>query len=199
MPTHAMISACLIFFKWLLWGFGEGEERPRICAEVNEYLYKTFNLDLLIRHPHDYLGDILAETKSGYWNNPNAFYPTPHCVCQAMAEMQLSDAAEDADDLKTKSVLDPCVGTGRMLMYASNYSLFLHGTDIDRMCVNACKINGYLYMPWLVKAGLKCPGKPEGGIFRGNALEVEPLPALPAPVAVAARSKEGVQHQLTLF
>jgi hypothetical protein len=194
------------FMEWLLWGFGEGE-RPRISAEANEFLYRTFNLGLLLQFPHDYLGHILTEAKAGYWSNPNAFYPTPHTVCHAMAEIQFSDAAKDAGDLKSKSVLDPCVGTGRMLMYASNYSLFLYGQDIDRTCVMACKINGYLYMLWLVKAGLRRPDGGQGGLVQGDALTEpiiqakETLP-LPEPVAVVedtVRPDRGKMHQLTLF
>jgi hypothetical protein len=194
------------FMKWLLWGFGEGE-RSRISAEANEFLYRTFNLGPLLQHPHDYLGHILTEAKAGYWSNPNAFYPTPNAVYHAMAEMQMHNAAKDTGDLKTKSVLDCCVGTGHMLMYASNYSLFLYGQDIDRTCVMACKINGYLYMPWLVEAGLKRPGGGQGGLVQGNALTEliiqakETLP-LPEPVAVVegtVRPDQGKMHQLTLF
>jgi hypothetical protein len=219
--ANANLQACLQYYnrydfslsdflEWILWGFGEGEERPRISAEANEFLYRTFNLGLLLKYPHDYFGSILCEAKAGYWSNPNAFYPTSHCVCQAMAEMQMHNAAKDADELKTKSVLDPCVGTGRMLMYASNYSLFLHGMDIDRTCVNACKINGYLYMPWLVRAGLKRPdGEQGGGLVQGNTLtepivKAKAVPALPMPeplavVESAAKPEPGKMHQLTLF
>jgi N-6 DNA Methylase len=140
------------FLEWLLWGFGVQDERTRISDDANEYLYRTFNLGLLLKYPHDYLGQILTEEKAGYWNNPNAFYPTPHVVCSAMVQMQFADTIRKGEDLKSKSVLDPCIGTGRMLMYASNYSLFLYGQDIDRTCCMACTVNGYLYMPWLVKA-----------------------------------------------
>lgn len=185
------------FLEWLLWGFGEGEERPRITADANEFLYRTFNLGPLLQHPHDYIGHILTKEKAGYWNNPNAFYPTPHCVCHAMAEMTFADALKKGEDLKTKSVLDPCVGTGRMLMYASNYSLFLHGIDIDRTCVNACKVNGFLYMPWLVRSGLKRLDIPEEEIP-----EAEIVPEVPAiewkPVSVEEKQSMKM-HQLTLF
>ena len=156
------------FLDWLLWGFGESGNRASISDEANEFLYRTFNLGLLLQYPHDYLGQILTEEKSGYWNNPNAFYPTPHVVCSMMAKMQFADAVRERTDLSIKRAVDPCVGTGRMLMYASNYCLRLYGADIDRVCVAACKVNGYLYMPWLVKA------LPEIGA------ENEPCAAVPA-------------------
>lgn len=139
-----------LFFGWLLWGFGEGDERPHVAEEVNEYWYRTFNLGLVLKYPHDYLGELLADSKEGkaYWTNPHGFYPTPHSIVNPMVQMTLG-----TDDCRTKSVCDPCVGTGRMLMYASNYSFILYGQDIDKTCVMATKINGYFYVPWLVKPG----------------------------------------------
>lgn len=149
-------SNCLPdFFEWLLWGFGDRfqKERPRMVGEkVNEHWYKTFNLVLMLEHPHDYLGDMLAEVKSvgrSYWNNPNAFYPTPHPVCEMMAQMNFAKGKRKV--MRSESVIDPCVGSGRMLMHASNFSVNLYGIDIDRTCVMATLINGYLYIPWLVR------------------------------------------------
>jgi len=49
---------------------------------------------------------------------------------------------------KTASVCDPCVGSGRMLMTASNYSLNLFGVDIDYRILNICKANMWMYVPW---------------------------------------------------
>jgi hypothetical protein len=54
-------------------------------------------------------------------------------------------------DAREKPVCDPCVGTGRMLLAASNYSYRLYGCDIDGTVIKATLINGYLYAPWLVK------------------------------------------------
>jgi len=136
------------FLEWLLWGFGESKERARIDDKVNEHWYRTFNLGLLLKYPHDYLGELLADSKSGrtYWNNPNGFFATPHAVVEMMTRITF-----DNGDNRSKTVDDCCVGTGRMLLHASNYSLRLYGQDIDRTCIMACKINGYLYAPWLVK------------------------------------------------
>jgi len=139
------------FLDWICWGLGEGEQRPNVEPEVNEYWYKTFNLGPMLQSPHDYLGDLLQETKSGYWNNPNAFFATPHNICEMMTLINFNDD----QDYRAKSAHDPCVGTGRMLLHASNYSLFLYGQDVDYLCVQACKINSYLYMPWVVRPGLE--------------------------------------------
>lgn len=191
------------FLEWLLWGFGAQDERARISDEANDFLYKTFCLDLLLMHPHDYLGHILTEEKAGYWNNPSAFYPTPHAVCNAMVKMTFADAIREGQDLKSKSVHDPCVGTGRMLMYASNYSLFLYGQDIDRTCCNACAVNGYLYMPWLVRAGLprpidNDPEKEKPIIKACNSLEVA-APTIELKPASDKNQRSKKPQQLNLF
>jgi len=143
------------FFEWILWGFGANEKRARIDEKVNEHWYRTFNLGLLLKYPHDYLGDMMAEAKSGgrtYWNNPHAFFPTPHNVVDCMVRMNFDGQKhEDGKDPRTLSVCDPCVGSGRFLMYSSNYSVNLYGMDIDSVCVMACKINAFMYVPWLVR------------------------------------------------
>ena len=50
--------------------------------------------------------------------------------------------------MKTASVCDPCVGFGRLLMAASNYSLHLYGMDIDYSILKVCKANMWMYVPW---------------------------------------------------
>lgn len=145
------------FLDWLLWGFGGINERPQIESDVNEFWYRNFNLGPLLKYPHDYFAEILQETKTGYWNNPNAFFATPHNICEMMIMMTLN-----GEDNRTKNICDPCVGTGRMLLHASNYSLFLSGQDIDLICCKAANINGFLYIPWLVRPGLNhLRNKPE--------------------------------------
>ena len=54
-------------------------------------------------------------------------------------------------DARTKTVMDPCVGTGRMLLAASNHSYRLYGCDINPTVIKATLINGFLYAPWLVR------------------------------------------------
>ena len=45
--------------------------------------------------------------------------------------------------------MDPCCGTGIMLLYASNHSLNLYGNDISPLLVKMAKINAFIYIPWL--------------------------------------------------
>jgi hypothetical protein len=63
--------------------------------------------------------------------------------------MTMADAGKDGRDPRVISVADPCVGSGRMLLHASNRSLRLYGQDVDPLAVVMCKINGSLYAPWL--------------------------------------------------
>lgn len=58
--------------------------------------------------------------------------------------------ARQVGDNRRKTVCDPACGTGRMLLHASNHSLYLHGQDIDGLMVSCSLINGALYAPWIV-------------------------------------------------
>ena len=136
-----------LFVEWLLFGFGAPsvkEMPPQIEDEVNAFWYKTFNLGLLLKYPHDYLGEYAAELYGNGPHNPTAYFPTPMNVSVMMATMLLHE--QD----KTASVCDPCVGSGRLLMAASNYSLNLYGMDIDYPILNICKANMWMYVPWCV-------------------------------------------------
>ncbi len=116
--------------------------------DAAEHIYRTFNALPLLQHPSDYLGTLVSTWKgTGSWN-PTAFYPTPHSVVQAMVELQMADAG----DARRLSVYDPCLGTGRMLLHASNHCLFLYGQDIDAFVLRIALFNGALYAPWMVRA-----------------------------------------------
>jgi N-6 DNA Methylase len=130
---------------WFLWGFGLSKEPPGLSVELNERLYREVNLGPLLLQPYDCLGEWMADQK-GSWN-PHAFFPTPHCVVEMMTRMNLGEN----EDIRAKTVCDPCVGSGRMLLHASNHSLRLYGTDIDPLIIKICKINGALYAPWMVR------------------------------------------------
>jgi hypothetical protein len=133
---------------WLLFGLGH-KGQTQSPEEKDEYrgacgrLYQVFNLETLLAYPHDYFGDILAENHHG---RHLGFFPTPMELCELMARMNIGE-----DDARTKSVCDPCVGTGRMLLAASNYSYRLFGSDINPTVIKATLINGFLYAPWLVR------------------------------------------------
>jgi len=141
-----MSSPVFNLLSWLSFGLGIRKTcEVQIDDKLQEKLYRTFNLEPWLKEPHDYFGLWIAEHK-GTWN-PTAFFPTPHNVCEMMTRMTFADAG----DMRTKTVNDPAVGTGRFLLHASNFSLRLYGNDIDRTVLEACLINGALYCPWLVR------------------------------------------------
>ena len=141
-------SAFDYFLDWLLYGFGH-KGQPELPTERQEHegasdrLYQVFNLETLLAYPYDYLGDILAENQHG---RHLGFFPTPMQVSEFLALMTLGGS-----DARTKSVMDPCVGTGRMLLAASNHSYRLYGCDINPTVIKVTLVNGFLYAPWLVR------------------------------------------------
>jgi hypothetical protein len=132
---------------WLAFALGVEIEPPRIGANANEALYRTVNIEPLLLNPCDYFGAALAAQKGsgGKGWNPTGFFPTPHHVVEMMTQMTLGQE----HNVRSKKVCDPALGTGRMLLHASNYSLRLYGMDIDSLVVKVCKINGALYAPWM--------------------------------------------------
>ncbi len=86
-------------------------------------------------------------------------------------QMLIHDMRKERRYPRTRSVNDPCVGSGRMLLHASNHVLRLFGQDIDSLAIAMCKINGALYAPWL---SFPLPAAIVG-------TEVEP-PLAPSPV-----------------
>jgi len=54
------------------------------------------------------------------------------------------------DSHNIQSVCDPFCGTVNMLLSASNYSLNLYGLDISHLLTKIAKVNGFIYIPWLV-------------------------------------------------
>jgi hypothetical protein len=140
-------SAFDFFIDWLLFGFGhKGQlQPPREDSHrgASDRLYQIFNLETLLAYPYDYFGDILAENQHG---RHLGFFPTPMDVCELIAGMTFGEG-----DVRAKSVMDPCVGTGRMLLAASNHSYRLYGCDINSTIIKVALVNGYLYAPWMVK------------------------------------------------
>jgi hypothetical protein len=170
-----------VLVEWLGWSLGVLGECPDLKDATHEKLYRDVNLVPLLESPRDYLGMWVSERKAAGWN-PSGFYPTPHEVCELMIAMTMHDYGEEGRDARTASVCDPCVGTGRMLLHASNLSLNLYGQDIDHLVCSICKINGALYAPWIV-----CP--------LGEEILGRPVPArppAPLPVPEDRQPPEGV-------
>jgi hypothetical protein len=120
------------------------EER---IEKMNAFVYQNLKLDDWLITPDDHLGNFLAEQKGKGWN-PHAFYPTPMEVCQVMAQLTYGEHGK-THDLRGQSACDPCIGTGRTMLVAADYSMRVAGQDIDGLAIAICYINGALYAPWI--------------------------------------------------
>ncbi len=138
------------FLEWMLYGLHHpGQPEPPMepvgCEGASDRLHEVFDLALLMQHPYDYFGELLSQNAYG---KKQGFFPTPHHVCEMMVRMTMGFEERDTRIL---TVCDPCVGTGRLLLHASNFSMRLYGMDIDPLLCQATLVNGYLYAPWLVR------------------------------------------------
>ena len=162
-----------LFVEWLLFGFGDPSVKEMPCQiepPLNAFWYKTFNLGLFLKYPHDYLGEYAADLYGNGKHNSTAYFPTPMNVSVMMAKMTLSEKD------KTASVCDPCVGSGRLLMAASNFSLNLYGMDIDFSILNVCKANMWTYVPWAVRRpDIKGLEPITEAVEQGNNLALQPI------------------------
>jgi N-6 DNA Methylase len=143
---HSHWSPMDTLLDWFLWGLGVSSDLPKTSEALNSELYRGVNLGPLLLRPYDYLGEWIANQK-GKWN-PHAFFPTPHSVVEMMVQMTMNVGGEDQ---RSKMVMEPALGSGRMLLHASNYSLRLYGVDIDPLLVKVALTNGALYAPWMVR------------------------------------------------
>lgn len=152
---------------WLEWGLALSKEKPTLYRkDADEQLYRGVDLGRLLLAPYDYFGAFVSERKARGWN-PTAFFPTPHNVCECMVRMLF---CHEERDTRTLTVNEPCLGTGRMLLHASNFSLRLSGQDVDPMVLSAARINGALYAPWM-----------SYGLPKGLFPEPEYVPPRPEP------------------
>ena len=134
-----------LFLDWLLYGFGLHAQKtlPQgMSHETSMKLYQFFDLGILMAFPYDYWGEILSVRSFG---QRLGFYPTPHPVVELMVRVGMMQHNI------TDTVLDPCLGTGRMLLHASNHCVQLYGIDINALVLKAALVNGYCYAPWMVK------------------------------------------------
>ena len=136
------------FMDWLLYAFGYPGQRdlppePMGCEGASSRLYQIFCLESLIAWPYDYWGDLLAENRHG---RELGFYTTPMGVAILMTKFLFLPGK----DYRKETLCDPCVGTGRFPLVASNYVLRIYACDIDATVIKATLVNGYCYAPWLV-------------------------------------------------
>ncbi|ACK73885.1 hypothetical protein PCC7424_5827 (plasmid) [Gloeothece citriformis PCC 7424] len=139
------------FLDWLLYGFGHPnyQQLPserQGCEGASMRLYQLVDLSLLLFYPEDYFGKILPDICSKKAQRNQGFYPTPLVVSRMMSEMTFFDA--DSKKERIKICYEPCVGTGAMLLPASNKTLCAIGQDIDLTLLKCALVQFYLYSPW---------------------------------------------------
>ena len=139
-------NAVEMFVDWILWGFHYKQVTfPNVDEKTDDFWYRTFNLGLFFQEPGDYMAELAQNHNIG---SGSGFFSTPLELSEMMVRMTIGD--EPKHFHKSKSVMDPCCGTGSMLLCASNYSLNLYGNDIHPLLCKMAIVNAYVYMPWVV-------------------------------------------------
>lgn len=128
------------FLSWIGYALGiSWFEKPNIDEQSLKHLYETFNFDLFLQYPSDYLSLFLAENgSSGHLD----YFPTPLQITIAMNRMlECEDEVKSITDL----VYEPCVGTGAMVL--PSRSLNVVASDLSHLMVRAAAIQAFLYKP----------------------------------------------------
>lgn len=132
-----------MFIDWILWGLNYQDVKfPDINKELSNHWYRTFNLELLLRHPHDYPARLLEHIGS---KGGPGWFATPMNVTTMMAEITTSDMKP------WETSNDCCLGTGSMLLPISNKSLKISGQDVSGLMVKSAALNFMLYVPWVIR------------------------------------------------
>ena len=95
--------------------------------DVREKLIEAYDVRAVQSERYDHLGDLYLENVIGeYEARKRKLYFTPHSVADALAKMTLAGNTKEQPN-----VLDPAVGSGRLLMAAHEYcpSARLYGVD----------------------------------------------------------------------
>jgi len=145
--SHDTSSVLEKFVDWILWGLGckRNIAFPNISEKVDDHWYRTFNLGLFYVEPADHWAEIAQEYNVG---SGTGFFATPTPVVKLMTQITMGPSPTHAH--KSKSVMDPCCGTGSMLLAASNYSLNLYANDVHPLIYKMMLINAYVYIPWMI-------------------------------------------------
>ncbi len=140
------------FLHWLLFGLGhpgyqELTEEPQGCEGASMRLYQLFDLSYLLMFPYDYFGRILPQISGKKTQQATGFFPTPMVVSEFISKILDSDCPRDKL-ARIKTVNEPAVGTGSMLLTQSNYNLCAIGIDINHDLLECALIQFALYAPW---------------------------------------------------
>jgi len=114
----------------------EGEKGKRGCDSIAHLFAQV--IAVMEQTRKDVLGDLFQGAIT--YGEAGQFY-TPEPITQLMAELTLD--AEEGSDRGSKTVCDPCCGSGRMLLSVSDKHSHWEfvGQDIDLRCVRMTAIN----------------------------------------------------------
>jgi hypothetical protein len=134
------------FLEWLLYAMGAFDVRAEpkgVASDLLRHWEETFDLRLMLDHPGDWLGYWYeTEVASRSLKANSGFFSTPMSICELLVQITPPGLLD--------TVHEPCCGSGRMLMAASNYSICLSGQDINAELCQIATLNGWFYMPSLV-------------------------------------------------
>ena len=138
------------------------KEALNCIVEVYSILFKALYYDFCI---HDILGEVYMSVGSLSKSKHFGQFFTPMNICDFMARVQLTDIKDmirkSKEENRKITINDPCVGSGAMLLACkkaiieeygiSGLDYFeFYGIDIEKTCVNMCKIQmiltDYKYM-----------------------------------------------------
>lgn len=165
----------------------EGKPGKRGCDSIAQ-AFGTL-VDAMEKTRHDILGDLFQGSIS--YGEAGQFL-TPESICQMLARLTVSDLTEEEQKTR-KSVYDPCVGSGRMLLAVAEICPHWDyiGCDIDLRCVRMTAINLalrnlYGYVIWGNSLGVEKRMIYRTGFNLRGVIREIPLEECPAPVRQAA-------------
>lgn len=125
----------------------EPYKKSKLCDEFPNLLASLI-LEMEERSNSSEGNDILGNFyENNLYRKGASQYFTPYPISQFMANISMGEANEKTDEPKT--VIDPCCGSGRMLLASAQYRIpnqayEFYGIDLDPICVKMTTINLFL-------------------------------------------------------
>lgn len=135
---------------WLLWGLGHPcspnpPDPNRWTEDAHSKVYQIFSAIPFLLYPYDYFGDFLAKAQG------------QSRMSQAKVEQIIENLFPYKHmDHRHRLIVDPDVGTGRLLMQLGSHSYNIFGMQrvptfgADWLAVKIAILNCYFHAPWVV-------------------------------------------------
>jgi len=145
-PFHEKRLAFLNLLDHLLFHFGDPSvtDISKIPEEQKRHFRNTIDLRTFFKFPGDLWGHYLENNMSKWERQDSAFFTTPDYICKMMADITIPDSPNN----RYLSFNDPCSGTMRMGLYASNKGILdISAQEIHPTIYKVGLINAWLYLP----------------------------------------------------